>query len=191
MTPSNFEEKTTKRTEIFKGNIIDVYVDDVTLPDGRHATRELVLHHGAVAVLAVTNEQKIVLVRQFRKPLERDTLEIPAGKIDPGEENDPIHTAKRELEEETDYQANEWKEIVGMYSTPGFSDEFLTIYEAKHLTKAARPLAQGEDEFLQCEELTLSEVKDAIASGLICDAKTLYAVTYWELQLTKGGTEVS
>lgn len=191
MKPSKFEEKTTKRTEIFKGKIIDVYVDDVKLPDGRSATRELVLHHGAVAVLAVTDEQKIVLVRQFRKPLERDTLEIPAGKIDPGEEHAPLHTAKRELEEETDYQADTWTEIVGMYSTPGFSDEFLTIYEAKQLKKADRPLDQDEDEFLQCEELTLAQVKEAIDSGLICDAKTLYAVTYWELQLTKGGTEAS
>jgi ADP-ribose pyrophosphatase len=186
MDRENLEEKTVKRNEIFHGNIIDFVVDEVRLPDGKMATRELVFHHGAVAIMAVDDQEKMLFVRQFRKPMEKITLEIPAGKIDPGEENTPEQTAKRELEEETDYQANHWEKICGMYSTPGFSNEFLTIYWAEELHKAAHPLAADEDEFLSVVALTLAEAKAEIVKGTICDAKTIYAVTYWELRMLKG-----
>lgn len=186
MKKQELEEKTTKRTEIFQGKIIEVVLDEVTLPDGRPALRELVFHHGAVAIMALDHLGRMLFVRQFRKPLEKVTLEIPAGKIDPGEEQSPEQTAKRELEEETDYQAAHWEKISGMYSTPGFSNEFLTMYWAEDLQKAANPLSADDDEFLAVEALTLAEAKAAIQSGLICDAKTIYAVTYWELRLVKG-----
>jgi len=186
MDSKNFEEKTIKRNELFHGNIIDFVVDDVSLPNGKMATRELVFHHGAVAIMAVDDQERMVFVWQFRKPLEKMTLEIPAGKIDPGEEQTPEYTAKRELEEETDFQADHWEEIVGMYSTPGFSNEFLTIYWAEQLHKAKHPLAADDDEFLSVVALTLAEAKNEIAKGTICDAKTIYAVTYWELRMLKG-----
>ena len=98
---TKFEEKTIATEKIFEGKVINVQVDTVKLPNGNESKRELVKHPGAVAVIAVTNDDKLVLVRQFRKPLEKTILEIPAGKIDPGEE--PIKTAASELKEETGY----------------------------------------------------------------------------------------
>lgn len=104
----DFEEKTIQRNEIFHGKIIDVVVDDVSLPNGGTSKRELVFHPGGVAVIALTSENKMLFVRQFRKPLERVILEIPAGKIDPGEGARPDLTGARELEEETGYRAKRW-----------------------------------------------------------------------------------
>lgn len=100
-----FEEKTTKTTPIYDGRIIKLQIDDVTLPNGQVAKREIIKHPGAVAVIAVTDEGKLVLVEQYRKALERSIIEIPAGKLEPGEE--PVMTARRELEEETGYGAHQ------------------------------------------------------------------------------------
>ncbi|MBL1230923.1 NUDIX hydrolase [Enterococcus sp. BWB1-3] len=177
----DFEEKTISRQEIFKGSVIEVVVDDVRLPDGSTAKRELVFHPGAVAIIPITAENKMVLVKQFRKPLEKATLEIPAGKIDPGEENYPKETALRELEEETAYQAELLEPVAAMYVTPGFANELLHIFYAENLKKAENPLPQDEDEVIELYELTLEQTKQEIANGMICDAKTLFAVQYWEL----------
>jgi len=187
----DFEEKTLSRKEIFKGKIIDVVVDDVQLPDGTTAQRELVFHPGGVAVIPITADNKLVMVKQFRKPLEKVTLEIPAGKIDPGEHDHPIETAKRELEEETAYQAEVLEPVAGMYVSPGFADEILHIFYAENLKKVENPLPQDEDEVIELYELTLEQAKQEVESGLICDAKTLFAVQYWELmELRKGSKEV-
>lgn len=180
-----FEEKTIARKNIFKGHVIEVVVDDVLLPDGKTATRELVLHNGAVGIIPITNEGKILLVKQFRKPLEKVILEIPAGKIDPGEETMPERTARRELEEETGFQANTWTYVSSMYLSPGFSNEKMYMYYAEKLARVENPLAQDDDEVLELYELTLQEAKAEIEKGTICDSKTLYAIQYWELQLVK------
>ncbi|KAF1295588.1 ADP-ribose pyrophosphatase [Enterococcus sp. JM4C] len=180
-----FEEKTLARKTIFKGHVIEVAVDDVQLPDGGMAKRELVFHNGAVGIIPITNEGRIVLVKQFRKPLEKVILEIPAGKIDPGEENAPEKTARRELEEETGYQAERWQSVTTMYLSPGFSNEKMYIYYAEELNKVENPLAQDEDEVLELYELTLAEAKEEIRKGTICDSKTVYAIQYWELQQMK------
>lgn len=180
-----FEEKTISRREIFKGQIIDVAVDEVRLPNGGIGTRELVFHPGAVAVIPITNDNKMIMVKQFRKPLEKVTLEIPAGKIDPGEGDHPEETAKRELEEETGYKAALFSFITAMYVSPGFANERLHIYYAENLEKVPNPRPQDEDELLELYKVTLDEAKDAITTGLICDAKTIFAVQYWELQQVK------
>ncbi|MGC6770132.1 NUDIX hydrolase [Enterococcus sp. LJL128] len=186
----DFEEKTITRQEIFKGHIIEVVVDDVRLPDGSTGKRELVFHPGGVAVIPITADNKMVMVKQFRKPLEKVILEIPAGKIDPGEQNHPIETAKRELEEETAYRAEKLIPITGMYVSPGFADEILHIFYAENLEKVENPLPQDEDEVIELYELTLEEAKQEVANGLICDAKTLFAVQYWELmELKKNAKE--
>ncbi|GCF93239.1 ADP-ribose pyrophosphatase [Enterococcus florum] len=185
----DFEEKTIKRTEIFKGKIIDVYLDDVALPMGGTAKRELVLHNGGVGIIPITKENKLVMVKQFRKPLEKVVLEIPAGKIDPGEGKEPIKTAVRELEEETGYHAETLTYVNEMYLSPGFSNEKLYIYAAADLEKVEHPLPQDEDEVLELYELTLAEAKQAILDGLICDAKTIFAVQYWELMQAKQGED--
>lgn len=176
-----FEEKTIRRETIYNGKIIDVVVDDVLVPNGKMAKRELVFHHGGVGILAITKEEKMILVKQFRKPLEKSILEIPAGKIEK-DETDPLGTAKRELEEETTYQAGSIKEIAKFVPSPGFSNELLYLYEARDLVKVANPLPQDEDEFLELIEVSLEEAKEKVASGEICDAKTMYAILYWEIK---------
>ncbi|ALS38649.1 ADP-ribose pyrophosphatase [Enterococcus rotai] len=185
MNFEEFEEKTISRKEIFKGKIIDVVLDEVRLPNGETGTRELVFHPGAVAVIPITADHKMIMVKQFRKPMEKILLEIPAGKIDPGEHDHPKETAERELEEETGYRANKFTFVTSMYVSPGFADELLHIYYAEDLEKVPNPRPQDEDEVLELYTLTLDEAKAEIASGLICDAKTIFAVQYWELQQMK------
>ena len=172
---SSFTEKTIRSKTIFEGKLIHVQVDEVTLPDGGTSTREIVKHPGAVATLAITDEEKLILVRQFRKPLEKTTLELPAGKLDPGEA--PEVCARRELEEETGYQAGKVEHLVSFYTSPGFADEVLHLYEARQLKVGeARP---DPDEFVETVELTLDEAYAEIAKGQICDAKTVAAVYIW------------
>ena len=119
----NFEEKTVQRTEIFKGHIFDVVVDDVQLPDGKISQRELVFHRGAVCVLAVTPEGKMILVKQYRKAIERAIYEIPAGKLELGEEDTLEDAALRELEEETGYSSDKLTLLADFYSAIGFCNE--------------------------------------------------------------------
>ncbi|MDH6365075.1 ADP-ribose pyrophosphatase [Enterococcus sp. PF1-24] len=183
---AKFIEKTVKRQEIFKGQIIDVALDTVQLPNGQEASRELVFHPGGVGIIPVLTDGRILFVKQFRKPLEKIILEIPAGKIEPTENRSPEVTAKRELEEETGYQASNWQHLIDMYVSPGFADECLHIYYADGLQKVENPLPQDEDEVIELYALTLAEAKEAVAKGWICDAKTLYAVQYCELQQLQG-----
>lgn len=183
----DFEEKTLKRKELFKGKIIEVYLDDVALPMGGTAKRELVFHHGGVGIIPITKDNKIIMVKQFRKPLEKVVLEIPAGKIDPGEGQHPEKTALRELEEETGYRTEELTYINDMYLSPGFSNEKLYIYAATDLVKVENPRPQDDDEVLELYELTMEEAKQAIQEGSICDAKTIFAVNYWELLQCRRG----
>ncbi|MDN4594118.1 NUDIX domain-containing protein [Polycladomyces subterraneus] len=179
---SRLEEKTIKSQTIYEGNIIRLQVDQVTLPDGRTSQREIVKHPGAVAVVAITDEKKLVLVRQFRKPLEKTILEIPAGKLEPGE--DPRVCAFRELEEETGYRAEEMTPLVSFYTSPGFADEIIHLYVATGLQRGeARP---DQDEFVELVELTLPEAWQRIADGEICDAKTVAAVYHWQLKEMQG-----
>ncbi|SEN21208.1 ADP-ribose pyrophosphatase [Lihuaxuella thermophila] len=176
------EEKTIKSETIFEGRVVRLQIDQVELPNGETSTREIVKHPGAVSVMAVTNENKLVLVRQFRKPLEKTILEIPAGKLESGE--DPIDCAFRELEEETGYRAAEMQHVYSFYTSPGFADEYLHLYLAKGLTKGKNQ--PDQDEFVELVELTLEECLDKIAEGDICDAKTVAAVLLWQNRTLRG-----
>lgn len=180
---SRYEEKTLHREEIYKGKIVELAVDQVLLPDGKSSTRELVFHPGAVAVLAVTEEGKFVFVEQYRKALEKDLLEIPAGKLERGEE--PLASAQRELEEETGYTATSWRFLSRFYTSPGFSNEVVHLFLAEGI-KAGRN-HPDDDEFMEIYELTEQEVFDEIARGRITDAKTILAVYHWALFLKKEG----
>lgn len=171
-----FEERTLSTEKIFTGNVISLQVDDVELPDGNRAKRELVKHPGAVAIIAVTNEGKLVLVEQFRKALERTMLEIPAGKIEKGEE--PRITAIRELEEETGYRAETFTYMQTFATSPGFADEIIHLYAAEGLEKVEQPAAGDEDEFIEVLEVTAEEAEELIRSERIYDAKTVVAVSY-------------
>lgn len=172
-----FEEKTLKRETIFQGRMISLYVDEVSLPNGKTSTREIVEHPGAVAVIAFTDDEKMIMVKQYRKALNRTLIEIPAGKLEKGE--DPETTAKRELEEETGYTCETLKHLVSFYTSPGFADEILHIYLAEGLRKENK-LEPDVDEFVELLELTYEEVKNGIENKEIMDAKTIYAYQYWE-----------
>lgn len=170
-------EKTITSQSIYEGRIIQVRVDEVELPNGKTASREIVHHNGAVAVLAVTDEDKIVLVRQYRKPMDRILLEIPAGKLE-GDE-DPKSCAERELVEETGFKAKNMELIASFYTSPGFSDELVHLYRGRGLTSGeATP---DEDEFVEVLYLSLPEAKKYIETGEIKDAKTIMAIYAWEL----------
>lgn len=127
----NLEEKTLSTKQIFEGKIISVQVDTVQLPNGEQSTRELVKHPGAVAVIPVTKDGKIIMVRQFRKALEKEIIEIPAGKLELGEA--PEVTAIRELEEETGYTTKQLQYVQSFYTSPGFADEIIYLYYTDQL----------------------------------------------------------
>ncbi|MBU5466325.1 NUDIX hydrolase [Virgibacillus sp. MSJ-26] len=174
-----FEEQTIKTEQIYQGKIVDLQVDDVTLPNGKTAKRELIKHSGAVAVIPITKDNKIVFVKQYRKPLEKAIIEIPAGKLEKGEK--PETTAVRELEEETGYTTDQLSFVTSFYTSPGFADELMYIYLTADLHKLDHPVAGDEDEFVEVIELTLEEAKQYIKDEQIHDAKTNYAILHLEM----------
>jgi len=178
---ADLTERTISTRPVFSGRIISLQVDEVSLPNGGTATREIVKHPGAVAVIAVT-DGRLLVVEQYRKPLERLQVEIPAGKLDGGE--DPADAAKRELQEETGYDCEKVTLLHSMATSPGFADEVIHLYVAEGLKSGnASP---DEDEFLNVFAYTPEEASQAIADGRICDAKTLIAVYAWQRFLSTG-----
>lgn len=178
---TDFTERTIGTKPIFQGNIISLQVDEVALPNGATSTREIVKHPGAVAVIAIA-DGKLLVVEQYRKPLERLQVEIPAGKLDAGEA--PEAAAMRELEEETGYACESVRLLHSMATSPGFADEVIHLYVAEGLRPGvARP---DEDEFLNLEAIDPEEAAAYVADGRICDAKTLLAVYAWRLYRTTG-----
>lgn len=174
-----FEEKTIHSQTIFTGKVISLKVDDVTLPNGATSKREIINHPGAVAVIAITESNKILLVEQYRKALERSIIEIPAGKLEQGEE--PIVTARRELEEETGYTSNNLKYIQTFATSPGFADEVIHLFVAKNLKKLEVPVELDDDEFVELMEVTVEEAEAMVSDGKIYDAKTAFAVLWMKL----------
>jgi len=168
----NFEEKTVSSKDIFCGRIIKVKLDMVKLPDGTLAERELVEHNGGVAVLAFDEDGKILMVEQYRKPYDELTIEIPAGKLEPGE--NPEECGMRELHEETGYIADEMELLFIMYPTPGYCSEKLYIYRAKGLTKAEQML--DDDEYLNVQRYSIDDAYEMVCEQKIRDAKTVCAV---------------
>ena len=175
-----FEEKINSVKTIHEGVITKYELVEVTLPDGRPAQREIVRHDDAAAVIAFTEDEKIVLVRQYRVAIGKTTLELPAGLKDP-EDRDGLVTAKREFEEETSLRAKKWKFVTSFYSTPGYTDELLEIYEARELVEVEDSLEQDEDEFIEVLTLTYEEAMDAYVREELCDSKTVFALFYWQL----------
>ncbi|WP_163969923.1 NUDIX domain-containing protein [Oceanobacillus halotolerans] len=173
-----FEEKTLYTETVYNGKVVKLQVDDVELPDGKTAKREIIKHPGAVAVIPITADNKIVFVEQYRKPLEKSIIEIPAGKLEKGEE--PEVTAMRELEEETGYTTNHLQFVASFYTSPGFADELMYIYLTDQLELLEEKVAGDEDEFVELRELSLEEAKEYVKTNRIHDAKTNFAVLYLE-----------
>ncbi|GFN23338.1 NUDIX domain-containing protein [Thermanaeromonas sp. C210] len=175
-----FRERCLKSERIYTGKILNLRRDWVALPDGREASREVVEHAGAVAVVALDEKGRVYLVRQYRYPIGRVTLEIPAGKLDPGES--PEACARRELREEVGLVAQSWEHLLTFYSTPGFSDEIMYLFLARDLSREkAQP---DEDEFLEIISLPLQEAVNKIWTGEIKDAKTIIGLLALRYKVT-------
>lgn len=175
----DLEEKGFKSQRIYDGRVINLRIDTVELPNGRQATREIIEHPGAVCIAALTADEKIVLVRQYRRPIDQIILEAPAGKLDKDE--DPLACAQRELKEETGYLAGRWNLVSRFYTTPGFSDEVMYLYLAQDLEEAKQ--CPDEDEFVEVEYMPLQEAWELVLQGQLNDAKTMIAIlAAWSLK---------
>ena len=167
------KETTVASELIFDGKILHLYRDDILLPNGAPAERELIRHIGAVCVIPVTDDGYAVMERQYRYPVGEVILEIPAGKLDSKDEDHEL-AARRELEEETGYQAKELIPLGKFYPACAYSDEAIWMYLAKGLTMGDRHL--DEDEFLDVELIHLSDLVKLVMEGAIPDAKTQIAI---------------
>lgn len=168
------EEKYLKTIQEVQGKFLTFRQDEVALSNGRKTRRDIVLHPGAVAILALTPEEELVMVRQYRYPLGQVTYEIPAGKLEKGE--DPIITAQRELEEETGLQAKKWEKLTAFFTAPGFADEVIHLYLAKELVEmGAHP---NPDEIIALERIPLAQALAKVKNGEIKDAKTIIGVLW-------------
>jgi ADP-ribose pyrophosphatase len=162
-------EETLSSRRVFEGRAVKLRIDTVKLPSGRETTREIVEHEDCVAIVALDAADNILLVKQFRKPVEKDLLEIPAGGIDPGES--PEDAVRREMREETGFLPRKVKNLSGFYSTPGFCTEYLYLYLASDLE--LKPLKAEDSENISLIRVPLSEIPGLISSGAICDAKSI------------------
>lgn len=162
-------EKTLSSQPIFSGQVIKLRVDTVEMPGGCQTTREIIEHADCIAVVAIDNEDNILLVKQFRKPVEKELLEIPAGGIDDGE--DPEAAVRREMCEETGYLPRKLESLGGFYSAPGYCTEYLHLYLASDLTP--RRLTAEDTESIELVRVPVSQIISLINSGGICDAKSI------------------
>ena len=173
MQEENLIEQKLSSEEIFDGKILHVYKDEVRLPNGDKATREVIRHIGAVCIVPVLEDGRVIVERQFRYPVNCVITEIPAGKLDDPDE-DPLTAAQRELREETGYTAKEWKDLGTFLPAAAYCDELIHIFLARGLTMGAQEL--DEDEFLNVEAVPLETLVQEILNGSIPDAKTQAAI---------------
>ena len=173
---SHLRESGVAREEVFSGRLLRVRRDIVRLPDGRHATREFITHPGAVVMIAELPNGKLLFERQFRYPLGRVFLELPAGKIHPGE--DILLTAQRELQEETGYVAEHWHYLGVIHPCIGYSDERIEIFFARGLSHVGHTPDDGE--FLEVHELDLAEAIEAVRDGRLTDGKSVAGLLWAE-----------
>jgi ADP-ribose pyrophosphatase len=168
----DLKETFVGRNYSVRGSAVGFNIDTVRLPDGKLAKREYLDHPGAVAVVPLLGPKKVVLVQQYRHPVGQITWEIPAGKLQPGE--DPLACVKRELVEETGYSAGKIKKIVSFWPTPAFANEVIHVFKAENLR--AGQMNPDDDEFIGCAVWPLAKVYRAISSGAIRDSKTIIAL---------------
>jgi ADP-ribose pyrophosphatase len=165
-------EKKLASQQIYQGRAVNIRVDTVEKADGKKTTREVVEHSDCIAVVALDEQNSVLLVRQFRHPVGRFLLEIPAGGIDPGEE--PLDSVRRELQEEIGYLPREIDKLGGFYSIPGYGTEYLHCFVASDLVPSRLMAEDTED--IELVRISLNKIPRLIASGEICDAKSIAAL---------------
>jgi ADP-ribose pyrophosphatase len=170
----DFTETEVASTLAYDGRLLKVKLDQVRLPDGAQASREYVVHPGAVMVLAFMDERTLLLERQYRYPKRRHFIELPAGKLEPGE--DPLATARRELVEECGYEAAEWRKVATLDPCIGYSDEVIHLYAARGLTHVGAQLDVGEH--LEVFEATIDDALEWVREGLVTDTKTMIGLLW-------------
>lgn len=175
----DLKETRLSTSVVYEGGFLEVRKDSVSLPDGSVGSREYITHPGAVAMLAMLDNGNLVMERQYRYAPQREFIELPAGKIDPGE--DILLTAQRELLEETGYVANEWIHLTTAWPSIGYADEHIEYFLARGLTHQGRNLDDGE--FLEVLELSLSEALEWVRTGKINDSKTIVGLFWLEKYL--------
>lgn len=181
MSNKHLIETKISSEQVYKGGFLDILCDTVLLPNGKQATREYVVHPGAVVVIALLDDGRVVLERQHRYPVGRVMVEFPAGKLDAGE--NPQYCGQRELLEETGYRATQWAYAGPMHLAIAYSDEVLHIYFAKGLTLGERKLDDGES--LDVFTATPEELLAMCGQGVVTDAKTL-TCTLWLQNVLSG-----
>jgi ADP-ribose pyrophosphatase len=170
----DFTENQVSSKIVYRGRLLQVLEDEVRLPDGKPARREYVRHPGAAMMVPLLDAKTVVLVRQYRYPLGRHFLEIPAGKVDPGE--DPLQTARRELKEECGYEAEQWQRLATIHPCIGYSNEAIELFLARNLTHVGH--APDDGEFLEVVPVALAEALEWIRDGKITDQKTIIGLLW-------------
>ena len=181
MKKVELQEKRLSTETVFKGRLLHVIRDEVELPDGSITSREGILHPGAVVVIPFLDNETIIMERQYRYMPDKVFLELPAGKLDPGE--DQLSCGKRELLEETGYTARDWRFLTTLYPAIGFADEQMGLYAARGL--ALQETDRDSDEFLEVIEVKLKDALDLIKRGVISDAKTMVGL-FWAEKFVSG-----
>jgi ADP-ribose pyrophosphatase len=181
MTDAHLKETRVDGEVVYDGNFLKVQKDKVLLPDGRHSEREFIRHPGAVVILPLLDDGRVLIERQYRYPNDRVFHEFPAGKIDPGE--DHLECAKRELKEETGYTATEWKFVCTIHNAIAYSDEHLEIFLARGLIEGEAELDEGE--FLETQVVTVDDLLGWVREGKISDVKTVIG-SFWLDKLRRG-----
>ena len=182
--PKKLVEKLLSSKKLFKGSFFEVTHDIVELPDGKTASREYIIHNGAVAIIAITKNNNIVIERQYRHPVRQIMLEIPAGKLEINE--DPLEAAKRELSEETGYSASNWIELGSCLPCIGYSSEKITYYLATELNLGSTHLDEGE--FVETLTMPFNDFLGMVYNGEISDTKTIAGIMLYQGYLQKNSS---
>ena len=178
---ADFTETTLASSSVYRGGFFDVFRDEIRRPDGKTGVREYIRHPGAVMMVPLLDEHTVILVRQFRYPLDRHFIEIPAGKMEPGEA--PLATAKRELVEETGYEAASWKRLATLHPCIGYSDEKIELYLASDLHHVGSGLDDGE--FLEVLPTPIDQALEWVMQGKITEVKAIIGLMW--LERMRGG----